>query len=314
VPLDPDIKQMLDLLASFNAPPMSQGDPETARRNFRFLAVESRQPQHVVPVAAVEDLKIDGPAGPMAVRVYRPEGEASHPTVAFFHGGGFVIGDIDTHDNQCRWLCRETGAVVASFDYRLAPEAAGPAAVEDCLAGTRWAAENIDRLGGDATRLAVAGDSAGGNLAAVVAQQLRDQGGPPLAAQLLIYPATDLVNDQGETYRSRLDNAEGYFLTVDDMLWFSGHYVGDADPTHPRLSPLRGSADGLPPAVVATAEFDPLRDEGDAYAEALRAAGVRVTARCYPGMIHGFFDLPGLSKGAEAAVRQVCADFAELLS
>lgn len=313
MPLDPNVKQMLDLLASFNAPPMSQGDAETARRNFRALVVDGRQPEHVVPVAGVEDIKLDGPAGPMAARIYRPEGTGPHATVAFFHGGGFVIGDIDTHDNQCRWLCRETGAVVVSFDYRLAPEAPWPAAVEDCLAATRWAGENVDRLGGDPARLAVAGDSAGGNLAAVVAQQVRDDGGPSLVAQLLIYPATDLVDDEGRKYPSRVENAEGYFLTVDDMLWFSGHYVGGADPTEPRLSPIYGRLDGLPPAVVATAEYDPLRDEGEAYAEALQALGVPVTVRRFDGLIHGFFDLPALSPAAETAVRQVCADFAALL-
>lgn len=312
MPLDPPVKQMLDLLASFNAPPMSQGDAETARRNFRLMAVDSRQPQHVVPVASVEDTKFDGPAGPIAVRIYRPEGDGPHPTVAFFHGGGFVIGDLDTHDNQCRWICRETGAVVASFDYRLAPEAPWPAAVEDCVAATRWAAENIDRLGGDPARLAVAGDSAGGNLAAVVAQQVRD-GGPALAAQLLIYPATDLTDDQGATYPSRLENAQGYLLTVDDMLWFSGHYVGGADPADPGISPLRGDLRGLPPAVVATAEYDPLRDEGEAYAEALRAAGLPVTVRRFDGLIHGFFDLPAVSSAAEQAVRTICTDFAALL-
>lgn len=316
MPLDPPVKQMLDLLASFNAPPMSQGDAETARRNFRFMAVDARQPQAVVPVAAVEDDKLDGPTGPISVRIYRPENPAGGPvpTVAFFHGGGFVIGDLDTHDNQCRWICRETGAVVASFDYRLAPEAPWPAAVEDCLAATAWVADNIDRLGGDPARFAVAGDSAGGNLAAVVAQQVRLTGGPALAAQLLIYPATDLADDEGKTYPSRLDNAEGYLLTVDDMLWFSGHYVGGSDPQDPKLSPLRGELAGLPPAVVATAEFDPLRDEGEAYAEALQAAGVPVTVRRFPGLIHGFFDLPAVSPAAEAAVRQICTDFAALLA
>jgi acetyl esterase len=313
VPLDPKIKEMLDLLASFEAQPMSSGDPDTARRNFRALAVGARQPEHVVAVADVSDTKFDGPAGPVAARIYRPETAGPVPTVVFFHGGGFVIGDIETHDNQCRLLCRETGSVVVSIDYRLAPEAPGPTAVDDCVAATRWVAETVGELGGDADRVAVAGDSAGGNLAAVTAQICRDDGGPALAAQLLIYPAVDLGQDPGEVYPSRLANADGYFLTADDMLWFSGHYVGGADPADPRLSPIHGRLDGLPPAVVATAEYDPLRDEGEAYARALEEAGVQVTCRRYAGLIHGFFDLSAWSPGARDAVIQVCADFADLL-
>lgn len=312
MPLDPEIKKILDLLASLDAPPMTAGDPQTARRTFHDLAVGARAPQSVVPVAATEDLKIEGPAGPMLARIYRPSESGEVPTIAFFHGGGFVIGDIDTHDNQCRWLCRETGSVVVSFDYRLAPEAPWPAAVEDAVAATRWVGDNVATLGGAADRVAVAGDSAGGNLSAVVAQICRDEGGPALAGQLLIYPATDL-REEGD-YPSRVENAQGYFLTVDDMLWFSGHYTGGRDKTDPKLSPLLGRLQGLPPAVVVTAEYDPLRDEGNAYAEQLSAAGVEVMARCYPGMIHGFFDMPALSPGAEEAVRSVCADFRELLT
>ena len=200
--------------------------------------------------------------------------------------------------------------MVLSTDYRLAPEAPFPAALEDALCATRWAAENVADLGGDPDRIAVAGDSAGGNLAAVVAQQLRDTG-PALAAQLLIYPGTDFV----ERYPSEQENAEGYFLTLEDMAWFAGHYVDEADPADPRLSPLRApDLSGLPPAVVATAEFDPLRDQGDAYADALAAAGVPVVKRSYPGLIHGFFDLGALSPACASAVRELCADLRGLLA
>jgi acetyl esterase len=254
-------------------------------------------------------MEIAGAAGPLRARVYRPDAEGPLPTVVFIHGGGFVLGDVETHDNQCRTIANELGAVVLSTDYRRAPEAPFPAALDDALAATRWAAEHLDELGGDPARLAVAGDSAGGNLAAVVAQLACDTG-PALAGQLLIYPGTDFVT----RHPSQEENAEGYFLTLADMEWFADHYTGDADRSDPRLSPaLSTDLAGLPPAVIATAEYDPLRDQGNAYADALEAAGVPVVKRCYPGLIHGFFDLSALSPAAAAAVSEVCADFCALL-
>ena len=313
MPLDPAVQGMLSLLASMDRPPMSAGTPEQARRGFRTLTVDLRAPDAVVPVASVEELTLDLAAGPLAARLYRPQGDGPLPTLVFFHGGGFVIGDLDTHDNQCRWISREADVVVLSVDYRLAPEAPFPAAVEDCLAATRWAVEHVAELGGDPARVAVGGDSAGANLATVVAQQLRDAGGPALAAQLLVYPATDFLDDDGQTHASRVANAEGYFLTADDMAWFSDNYAGTADRSDPRLSPLRGRLEGLPPAVVVTAEFDPLRDEGEAYARALEAAGVPVRARRFDGMVHGFFDMAALSPAAADAVRATCRDLRTLL-
>jgi acetyl esterase len=315
MPLDPAIQGLLSLLESAQAPPLSESTPAAGRRAFRTLAVDFRDPAAVVPVGSTEDLTIDGATGVLQARVYRPDGPVEpRPTVVFFHGGGFVIGDIETHDNQCRWVCREVDAVVVSVAYRLAPEAPFPAPVEDCLAATRWAAANIADLGGDPERLAVAGDSAGGNLAAVVTQISRDQGAPPIAAQLLIYPSTDFVDDDGETHVSRAENAEGYFLTADDMRWFRDHYVGHLeDLTQHRVSPLRGDLAGLPPAVVVTAEFDPLRDEGDSYAAALAEAGVRVEHRRYEGLIHGFFDMAALSPACEKAVRESCGLLREIL-
>jgi acetyl esterase len=250
----------------------------------------------------------------MPARIYRPEsGEGeSLPTVLFIHGGGFVIGSIETHENQARTICRDTRSVIVSLDYRLAPETKWPGAVEDSYAALQWTAANIADLGGDADRLAIAGDSAGGNLAAVTALLARD-GGPALCAQLLIYPAVDF--DPDHPYPSRVDNAEGYFLTAEDMEWFSGNYVPEGtDPHDPRLSPLRAeSLAGLPPAVVLTAEFDPLRDEGEAYAAALAAAGVSVKAHRFDGLIHGFFDLGLLSAAAAKAVEVGNSEFAALL-
>jgi acetyl esterase len=231
----------------------------------------------------------------------------------FLHGGGFVIGDLDTHDDQARLVSAEVGAVVVSVDYRLAPEHRWPAGLEDCVAATRWALAHVDELGGDPARVAVAGDSAGGNLSAAVALELRGEPGPQLAAQLLLYPATDFTEES--THPSREENSKGYLLTEDDMRWFGDQYVPEgADRRDPRLSVLHaGDLSGLPPAVVATAGYDPLRDEGEAYADALAAAGVRVVRHRYDNLIHGFFGFSAISPGAAAANRELCADLKALL-
>jgi acetyl esterase len=276
------------------------------------MTVDMRRPESVIQVKETADVTIPTADGDLPARIYRPDRDGPLPTVVFVHGGGFVIGDIETHDNQSRAICAGADAVVVSIDYRLAPEAPWPAPVDDAYAAVRWAAEHIDELGHDADRLAVAGDSAGGNISAVVAQLCRDAG-PRLAAQLLIYPGTDM--DPDGPYQSRIDNAEGYFLTADDMLWFRNHYVGEtADWADPRMSPLKaGDLSGLAPAVVVTGEFDPLRDEGEAYADALKAAGVEVDAQRYDGMIHGFFDMGPLSKAAQAATDDAVRRFRTLL-
>ena len=313
MPVDPGVRQLLDLLEAMQRPTLASGTPQDGRRSFRALTVDFERPGGKPPVGAVEDVELPGPAGPLPARVYRPEAAAGAlPTIVYFHGGGWVIGDLDTHDDQCRRICSATNAVVLSVGYRLAPEHPFPAAPDDCLAATRWAAEHVAELGGDAGRIAVAGDSAGGNLAAVVAQAARDAGGPPLAAQLLIYPGVDF---SGSGYPSRDENATGYFLTREDMEWFAGHYVAEPHRTDPRASPiLADDLSGLPPAVVVTAEFDPLRDEGEAYADALERAGVTVVRRRYGGLIHGFFDLCALSPAAAGAVAEVCADLRGLLA
>ena len=309
MPLDPQIAGLLELLAAAGSP-MHEGTPEQARAAFRTLAVDARPVESVVPVGSVTDVVLPGPAGDLAGRVYRPDVAGPAPTVVLFHGGGWVIGDLDTHDNMARSICRDCEAVVLSVDYRLAPEAPFPAAVDDALAATRWAGDHLDELGGSDV-LAVAGDSAGGNLAAVVAQQLDGSDGPAIAAQLLVYPATDVLGD----YASRLDNGEGYFLDLPTMAWFMEHYAADAEHhADPRLSPMRASSlAGLPPAVVVTAEYDPLRDEGEAYAAALASADVRVEVRRFDGMIHGFFDMGPHSTAAQAAVDETCGLFAKLL-
>jgi acetyl esterase len=315
LPLDPDLQRMLALLESLDPPAIHEGTPEAARAGFRVLTVDLRDPASVVEVGEVDDLEVDGGAGPLPARRYRPQGvEGPLPTIVHFHGGGFVLGDLDTHDNQRRRLCRDVGAVVLGVGYRVAPDQPFPAAYDDAVAATRWAAAHLDELGDDPDRLVVAGDSAGGNLAAGVAQLLRDAGGPRLAAQLLIYPSTDHVDDGGTVHPSRLDLAEGYFLTAEDMRWFGEHYAGTfADRRDPRLSPLNGDLRDLPPAVVVTAEFDPLRDEGDAYARAMTAAGVPVRHRRFDGLIHGFFDLGALSPACDEAIDWTCAALREVL-
>jgi acetyl esterase len=300
MPLDPDLANLLAILDRIGVKSLADGTVEEARAAFDRLTVGTRRPETTPEVGSVEDAEVDG----VPLRIYTPEGGPADTAIAFFHGGGFVIGSIETHDVQVRDLCRRTGATVVSVGYRLAPENPWPAAVEDCLAATEWA---LERFGA----VAVAGDSAGANLAAVVAQQLRDR----VAAQLLIYPAIDLARDEGrDRYSSRVENATGYFLTADDMRFFERSYAGPVeDRTDPRLSPLYGELAGLPPAVVVTAELDPLRDEGNAYAEALRAAGVSVEHRQYPGLIHGFFGFGGISAACARAAAETCELLAALL-
>jgi acetyl esterase len=256
----------------------------------------------VVPGAEVGSVE-DVSDGPVPIRIYRPEGDPI-ATLVFFHGGGFVIGDLDSYDAQCRLLCSRVGLTVASVDYGLAPEHPFPAGLEDALAAFDWAVEH------EAGPVVVGGDSAGGNLSAVVAQTRHDA---RIAAQLLIYPAADLLNE----YPSMDENGEGLFLTRDDMEWFHHHYLGDdeAARSDPRASPLLADdLSGLPRALVYTAQYDPLRDAGNAYAEALSAAGVEVVHRCFEGLIHGFFGLGPFSQAAQAAIDRICDDLRAVLT
>jgi acetyl esterase len=312
MPLDPAIAGILILLEQVGSPSLASGTAEQARAIFRTSTVELRDPSTLASVRSVEDVTIPGPAGAMAARIYRPDVDGSVPTMAFFHGGGFVIGDIETHDDQARLICRDVGIVVVSVDYRLAPEHPFPAGYDDCLAATRWVADHVAELGGDPAKIVVGGDSAGGNLAAAIALTTRETG-PTLAAQFLIYPGVDFVED-GD-YPSRIDNAEGYYLTAEEMLWFRGHYLpADIDVTDPRASPIcAADLAGAPPAIIGTAEFDPLRDEGEAYGKALADAGVEVRLARYDGMIHGFYGLGVHSAAAAAAVRDMNASLRDLL-
>lgn len=281
--LDPQVRAVLDMMAALELPELGSGPPEEQRA--RMAAMREANPVPVQDVASLSDISVPGPGGAIPVRVYRPSDEAGRPLVVFFHGGGWVIGDLESHDGTCRALANASGAVVAAVDYRLAPEHPFPAAVEDAVAATRWLVDHAGDLGADGSRVAVAGDSAGGNLAAVVAITARDAGGPDLAFQLLVYPATDARGG----YPSLTENAQGYLLTENSMRWFYGHYA--PDPADWRASPILADLSGLPPALVMTAGFDPLRDEGAAYAEALRAAGVEAELINYEGMIHGFFGM-----------------------
>ena len=313
--VDPDLEKILPLLPLRDAATLT---PERARAELVALA-ESRKDVPLPELAVARDIAVDGAAGPIAARLFST-GKTPAPTIVYFHGGGWVAGDLVTHERQARTLALEAEAVVLSVDYRRPPETPFPGAFEDCLAATRWAAANIATLGGDAARLAVAGDSAGGNLAAAVAQASR-KGGPRLAAQLLIYPAVDLAGNYGSAaenakFPSRQENADGYFLTGDAMRFFAGHYLPRVkDSEDPRASPLRnGDLAGLPRAVITTAEFDPLRDEGEAYADALKRAGVEVAYFREPGMVHGYFGMGAASAAADAARRRATAAFKSMLA
>ncbi len=298
MPLDPEAKMLLEQLTTV-VRPFEELSVEEARAAIVTLSAAAGEGE---PVARVENRTLPGPRGEIPVRVYTPEGRAPFPVLVYFHGGGWVIGNLETHDGLCRHLANAAHCVVVSVDYRLAPEHPFPASGEDAYAATRWVAGNAAALGGDAKRIAVGGDSAGGNLSAVVSLMARDRGGPPIVFQLLVYPATDLPS-ANMSYR---ENGEGYFLTAKSMHWFFAHYCGaNPDASDPYLCPLRAkNLGGLPPALVVTAEFDPLRDEGEAYAARLREAGVRTKLTRYPGMIHGFFGMGPLLTQARAATRE----------
>ena len=282
--LDPDAQTLLDMVREANRPAFDTVSPAEARALYRAgRKVLSPEPP---PVAEVRDLTMPGPGGPLALRLFRGKAGDRSPAMVFFHGGGWVVGDIDTHDPMCRHLAWASGGAVVSVDYRLAPEHKFPAAVEDCLAATEWVAANAAALGIDGTRLAVGGDSAGGNLAAAVALLARDRGAPRLCRQVLIYPAVEAAM----THQSYARCGDGYLLTAATMRWFYGHYLrGPADAADWRASPLRvADVAGVVPAYILTAGYDPLSDEGEAYAARLDDAGVPVRLRRYDGQIHGF--------------------------
>jgi acetyl esterase len=294
MPLDPIARMLLDQLAASSVPSLEVLPVEQARAVFEVM---SRSNDPKLALARVEDRRIPGPGGEIPVRIYTPEGEAPLPVLAFLHGGGWVIGSLESHDAFCRALARAIPAIVVAVDYRLAPEHPFPAGLDDGYAALTWIAENAASFGGDPARIAVGGDSAGANLSAAITLLARERGGPKLAHQLLIYPATHL---EAETVSMR-ENAEGYFLTRAIMEWFSAHYITAEQKVLPSASPmLAADHRNLPPATVITAEFDPLRDDGEAYAARLREHGVPVDSARYDGMIHGFITIPVFRQAGEA--------------
>jgi acetyl esterase/lipase len=305
--LDPQIAEIIEALdAGF--PPVHTMTGAEARATIRSRFVAPPQPEDV---GELRDASVRGPAGDIAVRIYRPASMSGPaPTVAYAHGGGFVFCDLDSHDGLCRSFANLIPAVVVSVDYRLAPEHPWPAAAEDVLAVTQWAARNADALGGDASRIVIGGDSAGGNLAAVTALMARDRGGPALAGQLLVYPmiAADFNTDSYRLF------GKGFYNPRPALQWYWDQYVPSlADREHPYASPLKADLRGLPPAVVVTAGHDPLRDEGIAFGDALEAVDVP-TAQCrYDGGIHGFMTMPMLDI-AHRARGEACLALSRLLT
>ncbi|PWW02411.1 acetyl esterase [Paenibacillus cellulosilyticus] len=281
MPIDPQVQVVLEKMKQLGVPPLHALAVEDARKIN--LSAMAEQPEEVW---RIDNRIIAGPIGSIPVRIYTPRSEALLPVIVYYHGGGWMVGNLDAADVLCRRLANGVNSIVVSVDYRLAPEHKFPAATEDCYAALVWVSEHAAALGADADRIAVGGDSSGGNLAAVVSLMARDKGFPSVKFQLLFNPVTHYSFDTD----SYIENAEGYGLTTNTMRWFWNHYlVKETDGQNPYASPLLApDLSGLPPALVITAEFDPLRDDGEAYAEKLKAAGVPVEAKRYAGMVHGF--------------------------
>ena len=299
MPLDPQVVTIMEQLAALGLPAAHTVSAQEARANARL------RPRAAGPeVAQVEDRTIPGPESETPVRIYTPVGDGPFPVLVWYHGGGWVVGDLDSADATARQLTVGSGCLVVSVDYRLAPETKFPGPAEDCYQAMEWAAANAGSLKGDGTKLAVGGDSAGGNLAAAVSLMSRDRNGPAVSFQLLVYPVTDRDFDTV----SYVDNADGYQLSRDGMVWYWDHYLADdGDAANPYAAPLQaGDLSGLPPALVITAEYDPLRDEGEAYADRLAGAGVETTCTRYDGMIHGFFGMAAAVDQGRQAVDQAC--------
>lgn len=304
MPLDPQAKAMLDQDAAAGGPPLHRMTPQEARAAIN-AAIDTTTPRE--DVAALEDRDIPGPHGPIPVRIYTPQGRGPFPVLVYFHGGGWVVCSIETHDAWCRHIANKIGCVVVSVNYRQAPEDPFPAAVDDCYAAVQWVTEQSATFNADGARVAVAGDSAGGTLSAVVCLLARDRGGPKLAYQVLITPATDYYNLELPSYR---DNATGYGMDTADVIWLMDLYLPpDVDRDDYRAFPLRAKDHhDLPPAMVITAEYDSLRDDGDLYAARLQEAGVPVVGARYDGMTHNFpLAYAVLDRGEEAVAEMAAA-------
>jgi acetyl esterase len=317
MPLDPALADLLDKMAtsaSYVRP--ADTDLAGARQSHEADASRFTPPGQRAAVADVRDTYIAAPAGPLPIRIYRPLSSATPlPTIVWYHGGGWTTGSLETGDIVARALSSGTPAVVVSIAYRLSPEHPWPAATEDAAAALQWAAAHIDELGGAPARIAVGGDSAGGNIAAVVAQLVRDNG-LRLAAQILLYPVLDLDLDRSDRYPSLHDNASGYYVTRDELRWCVRNYLpADTDPADPRISPaLRTDLTNLPTTVLAVAQYDPLRDQGTAYARALQAMSVPVTVHSGLGLIHGCFDMLGVTAAARDEIDRVLRSVREALA
>jgi acetyl esterase len=300
MPLDPKVQALLARMKAHPSPPIQNLSPAEHRA---VTVTQARATAPPPPVAAVVERTIPGPAGDLPVTLYTPAGRGPLPLLLYFHGGGFMLPSLPHHDSLCRSLCNGVGCVVVAVHYRLAPEFKFPAAPDDCLAATRWAAQHALEIGGDSRRIAVAGDSSGGALAAVTALRCRDKGGPLLQAQVLLCPLTAYHTPATP---SSLAYAEGYMMTRERLIWYLDHYLNDAsEAEHPSAFPLAAlDLHGLPPALIITAEYDVVRDEGERYAERLQAAGVPAVQVRYPGMIHGFFSMVGVLDQAQQAIDQ----------
>jgi acetyl esterase len=300
--LDPTVRQLLEAAEAEGNPPLESFSPVEARQ----LAADSLKliGGTLEPVRSIQNLRIPGPDCEIPIRVYTPDAPAPRPALIYFHGGGWVVCDLDTHDVVCTAIANRAGSTVIAVDYRLAPEHKFPAAVIDSYAATAWVASNAEQLGVDPKRISVGGDSAGGNLAAVVSLKSRDSKGPAIALQVMVYPVTDLSSFSTPSYQ---EFGENHYLTKKEMEWFRENYLRNMDDArNPDASPLLAhDLSRLPPALIITAECDPLRDEGAAYAKRLKDAGVQVTYTCYPGMIHPFFSLSGAIPQAFEAIQQV---------
>jgi acetyl esterase len=302
VKLDPKAKALLTAIAAAGAPSIAEIPYDFAREQVEQGYASMKIP--VKTVGAVEDIKMEGPGGELRIRIYTPFGEGPFPVMVFFHGGGWVLFSLEAYDPICSHLCDSAGCIVASVDYRLSPENKFPAAIDDCLAAARWISDNCAVWNGNPGKMILAGDSAGGTLATVTAMRIRDEGGPNIKGQVILYPVTDYIVPEKPSY---VEFAEGYSLTINAMKWFWDKYLDkEEDARNPYAAPLLASdLSGLPPALVIISGYDPLRDEGLAYAKRLAEAGVPVQMSFYGDMIHGFLSYLGILKHAITVVNEI---------